>query len=94
MPCISCLLLGKALEELRASMFSKLRSVSGSKRQQQSLWAPSVALTFNFLVSVSIILMNKLVRNIPLLLLSLLCQIFDKLNLILFVFSGTCQHWI
>ncbi|EPS64147.1 hypothetical protein M569_10633, partial [Genlisea aurea] len=52
---------GRALEEFRASMFSKLRSIGGSKRQQQSLWGPSVALTFNFLVSVSIILMNKLV---------------------------------
>ncbi|KAL1534054.1 hypothetical protein AAHA92_31457 [Salvia divinorum] len=52
---------GRALEELRASMFSRFRSVSGSKRQQQSLWAPTIALAFNFLVSVSIILMNKLV---------------------------------
>ncbi|KAL2232850.1 uncharacterized membrane protein At1g06890-like [Sesamum indicum] len=52
---------GRALEELRASMFSKLRLIDGAKRQQQSLWGPTVALTFNFLVSVSIILMNKLV---------------------------------
>ncbi|PIM98327.1 Glucose-6-phosphate/phosphate and phosphoenolpyruvate/phosphate antiporter [Handroanthus impetiginosus] len=52
---------GRALEELRASMFSKLQSISGAKRQQQSLWGPTIALTFNFLVSVSIILMNKLV---------------------------------
>ncbi|KAL8493430.1 hypothetical protein ACS0TY_024585 [Phlomoides rotata] len=50
---------GRALEELRSSMFSKFRSISGSKRQQQSLWGPTIALTFNFLVSVSIILMNK-----------------------------------
>ncbi|KAK1399788.1 TPT domain-containing protein [Heracleum sosnowskyi] len=46
---------GKALEELRSSLFSKLR------RQQQFLVGPAVALTFNFVVSVSIILMNKLV---------------------------------
>ncbi|XP_073150813.1 nucleotide-sugar uncharacterized transporter 1-like [Henckelia pumila] len=52
---------GRALEELRASMFSKLRSLSGAKRPQQSLLGPTIALTFNFLVSVSIILMNKLV---------------------------------
>ncbi|XP_022870552.1 nucleotide-sugar uncharacterized transporter 1-like [Olea europaea var. sylvestris] len=52
---------GRALEELRASVFSKLRSFGGAKRQQQSLLGPSVALTFNFFVSVSIILMNKLV---------------------------------
>ncbi|XP_073014758.1 nucleotide-sugar uncharacterized transporter 2-like isoform X3 [Primulina eburnea] len=52
---------GRALEELRASMFSKLRSLTGAKRPQQSLLGPTIALTFNFLVSVSIILMNKLV---------------------------------
>ncbi|KAI3446634.1 hypothetical protein Pfo_003299 [Paulownia fortunei] len=52
---------GRALEELRASMFSKLRLFSGAKRQPQSLLGPTIALTFNFLVSVSIILMNKLV---------------------------------
>ncbi|KAL3819578.1 hypothetical protein ACJIZ3_005483 [Penstemon smallii] len=52
---------GRALEELRASMFNKFRSFGGAKRQQQSLWGPTIALTFNFLVSVSIILMNKLV---------------------------------
>ncbi|KAL6520577.1 hypothetical protein OROMI_032137 [Orobanche minor] len=50
---------GRALEELRASMFSKLHSITGPKRQQQSLWGPTVALTFNFFVSVGIILMNK-----------------------------------
>ncbi|KAL3637006.1 hypothetical protein CASFOL_019305 [Castilleja foliolosa] len=53
---------GRALEELRASMFSNLHSITGPKRQQQSLWGPTVALTFNFLVSVSIIMMNKLVN--------------------------------
>ncbi|KAL7097483.1 hypothetical protein ACP275_10G147400 [Erythranthe tilingii] len=52
---------GRALEELRSSMFSKLRSIGGAKRPQQSLWGPTVALTFNFLASISIILMNKLV---------------------------------
>ncbi|KAK1388385.1 TPT domain-containing protein [Heracleum sosnowskyi] len=46
---------GRALEELRASLFSKLR------RQQQVLVGPAFALSFNFVVSVSIILMNKLV---------------------------------
>ncbi|KAL2502383.1 Glucose-6-phosphate/phosphate and phosphoenolpyruvate/phosphate antiporter [Forsythia ovata] len=35
----------RALEELRASVFSKLRSFSGAKRQQQSLLGPTVALT-------------------------------------------------
>nr|XP_027068422.1 nucleotide-sugar uncharacterized transporter 2-like [Coffea arabica] len=51
---------GRALEEVRSSLFSKLRSLGGGKRQQTSL-GPPVALAFNFLVSVSIILMNKLV---------------------------------
>ncbi|XP_076936291.1 nucleotide-sugar uncharacterized transporter 1-like [Bidens hawaiensis] len=46
---------GRAMEELRASLFSKLR------RQHQSLLGPTLALTFNFVASVSIILMNKLV---------------------------------
>ncbi|CDP03008.1 unnamed protein product [Coffea canephora] len=51
---------GRALEEVRSSLFSKIRSLGGGKRQQTSL-GPPVALAFNFLVSVSIILMNKLV---------------------------------
>ncbi|THF99996.1 hypothetical protein TEA_017534 [Camellia sinensis var. sinensis] len=49
---------GRALEELRASLFGKLRLFGSSKQQQLG---PTAALTFNFLVSVSIILMNKLV---------------------------------
>lgn len=49
---------GRALEELRASLFSKLRLFGSSKQQQLG---PTAALTFNFLVSVGIILMNKLV---------------------------------
>ncbi|CAK9178755.1 unnamed protein product [Ilex paraguariensis] len=51
----------KALEEVRASLFSKLQLFGSAKRQQQPLLGPTVALTFNFVVSVSIILMNKLV---------------------------------
>lgn len=52
---------GRALEEVRSSLFSKLRSLGGGKRQLQTSCGPPVALAFNFLVSVSIILMNKLV---------------------------------
>ncbi|KAK2976522.1 hypothetical protein RJ640_019458 [Escallonia rubra] len=52
---------GRALEELRASLFSKFWSFGSTKRQHQSLWGPTVALTFNLFVSVGIILMNKLV---------------------------------
>ncbi|GMH17939.1 hypothetical protein Nepgr_019780 [Nepenthes gracilis] len=52
---------GKALENLRGSLFNELRSSEGARRQQQRLCGPTAALTFNFLVSVGIILMNKLV---------------------------------
>uniref|UniRef100_A0A7N1A989 Sugar phosphate transporter domain-containing protein n=1 Tax=Kalanchoe fedtschenkoi TaxID=63787 RepID=A0A7N1A989_KALFE len=52
---------GRALENLRASLFNELRSSEGAKRQQQRICGPSVALTFNFLVSIAIILMNKVV---------------------------------
>ncbi|KAL3532768.1 hypothetical protein ACH5RR_006289 [Cinchona calisaya] len=51
---------GRALEEVRSSLFNKLRSLGSAKRQQPSV-RPPVALAFNCLVSVSIILMNKLV---------------------------------
>ena len=54
---------GKAIEELRASLFNELRSSEGAKRQQQRICGPSVALTFNFLVAVGIILMNKMVST-------------------------------
>ncbi|XP_010246387.1 PREDICTED: uncharacterized membrane protein At1g06890-like [Nelumbo nucifera] len=52
---------GRALEDLRASLYNELRSSEGAKRQQQRICGPTIALTFNFLVSVGIILMNKLV---------------------------------
>ncbi|GAB2224903.1 hypothetical protein Droror1_Dr00005682 [Drosera rotundifolia] len=52
---------GKALENLRGSLFNELRSSEGARRQQQRLCGPTVALTFNFLVAVGIILTNKLV---------------------------------
>jgi hypothetical protein len=53
---------GRALEELRASLFNEFRSSEAVKRQQQSRCGPIAALTFNFLVAVGIIFMNKLVR--------------------------------
>ncbi|GAA0157777.1 secondary carrier transporter [Lithospermum erythrorhizon] len=51
----------KSLEEVRASLFNRFRTLGGSKRQQQSLFGPTAALTFNFFVSVGIIMMNKMV---------------------------------
>lgn len=52
---------GKALEDLRSSLFHELRSSDGARRYQQRICGPTVALTFNFLISVGIILVNKLV---------------------------------
>ncbi|XP_020580372.1 uncharacterized membrane protein At1g06890-like isoform X2 [Phalaenopsis equestris] len=64
---------GKRLEDVRASLFNDLRTSEGAKRLQQRICGPTVALTFNFWVSVCIILMNKLVLgkvgfNFPILL--------------------------
>ncbi|KAM0063724.1 putative sugar phosphate transporter domain-containing protein [Helianthus debilis subsp. tardiflorus] len=53
----------RALEELRGSLYNELRTSEGAKRQQQRLCSPVVALTFNFLVSVGIIMGNKLVMG-------------------------------
>ncbi|MBA0806565.1 hypothetical protein Gohar_022437 [Gossypium harknessii] len=50
---------GKALEDLRASIFNKFRSSESAKRQQQRICGPIAALTFNFMVAVGIIFMNK-----------------------------------
>ncbi|KAL9442302.1 hypothetical protein AB3S75_020744 [Citrus x aurantiifolia] len=56
---------GKALEELQASLFNRFRSPDGAKRQEQRLCGPIASLTFNFVVAVSIIFMNKWVlKNI------------------------------
>nr|GME16691.1 uncharacterized membrane protein At1g06890-like [Ipomoea batatas] len=64
---------GRALEELRSSLHNELRTSDGAKRQQQRFCGPVVAMTFNFMVSVGIILGNKLVMgrvgfNFPILL--------------------------
>eukprot|EP01018_Ginkgo_biloba_P006493 Gb_32635 [translate_table: standard] len=50
---------GLALEELRASLFNELRTSEGAKHQQQRLCGPIVALSFNFMVAVGIIMINK-----------------------------------
>ncbi|KAL5699640.1 hypothetical protein ACHQM5_030515 [Ranunculus cassubicifolius] len=52
---------GRTLEDLRASLYNELRTSEGAKRQQQRICGPTMALSFNFLISVGIILMNKLV---------------------------------
>ncbi|KAJ7960966.1 Nucleotide/sugar transporter family protein [Quillaja saponaria] len=54
---------GRALEELRSSLYNEIRTSEGSKHQQQRFCGPVVAMTFNFVVAVSIILANKLVMG-------------------------------
>ncbi|KAE8680284.1 RING/U-box domain-containing protein [Hibiscus syriacus] len=54
---------GRALEELRSSLYNELRTSEGAKRQQQRFCGPVVAMSFNFLVSVGIILTNKFVMG-------------------------------
>uniref|UniRef100_A0A2P2K153 Putative membrane protein At1g06890-like n=1 Tax=Rhizophora mucronata TaxID=61149 RepID=A0A2P2K153_RHIMU len=50
---------GRALEDLRASLFNRFSSSEGAKRQEQRVFGPVAALTFNFLVAVGIIFINK-----------------------------------
>jgi hypothetical protein len=52
---------GRALEELRGSLYNEFHTSEGAKRQQQRFCGPSVALTFNFFVAVGIIMANKMV---------------------------------
>ncbi|ONK69346.1 uncharacterized protein A4U43_C05F21900 [Asparagus officinalis] len=54
---------GRALEELRSSLYNDFHTSDGAKRQQQRVCGPVVALTFNFVVSVGIIMANKLVMG-------------------------------
>ncbi|KAG9448531.1 hypothetical protein H6P81_008496 [Aristolochia fimbriata] len=55
--------MGRALDELRGSLYNDLCTSEGAKRQQQRYCGPLVALTFNFLVAVGIIMGNKLVMG-------------------------------
>lgn len=48
------------LNELRASLFNDLCTSDGLKHQQHRFCGPRVALSFNFLVAVGIIMINKL----------------------------------
>ena len=54
-------ILGRALEELRGSLYNDFHTSEGAKRQQQRLCGPIIALTFNFVVAVGIIMANKMV---------------------------------
>lgn len=61
-PYIPLSFAGRALEDLRASLFNQFNFSDGSKRQQRRICGPATALTFNFLVAVGIIFVNKMVR--------------------------------
>lgn len=76
---------GRALEDLRSSLFNVFRSPEGAKRQQQQLCGPATALTFNFIVAVGIIFMNKLVRMLNFL--PCLMYIFAWLDLTIAAFQ-------
>ncbi|KAL6909902.1 hypothetical protein ACP4OV_001561 [Aristida adscensionis] len=54
---------GRALEELRGSLYNEFHTSEGAKRQQQRFCGPIVALTFNFVVAVGIIMANKVVMG-------------------------------
>lgn len=53
---------GQAFEELQASLFNKFRTSEGAKRHEQRVCGPIASLSFNFVVAVGIIFMNKWVR--------------------------------
>lgn len=53
----------RALEELRGTLYNEMRTSEGAKRQQQRFCGPVMAMSFNFLVAVGIILTNKLVMG-------------------------------
>ncbi|XP_012071070.1 nucleotide-sugar uncharacterized transporter 2 isoform X2 [Jatropha curcas] len=54
---------GRALEELRSSLYNEFRTSEGAKKHQQRFCGPIVAMTFNFLVAVGVIMTNKLVMG-------------------------------
>ncbi|KAF4362336.1 nucleotide-sugar uncharacterized transporter 2 isoform X2 [Cannabis sativa] len=54
---------GRALEELRSTLYNDIRTSEGAKRQQQRFCGPIVAMSFNFMVAVGIILANKMVMG-------------------------------
>ncbi|KAH8518914.1 hypothetical protein Peur_037983 [Populus x canadensis] len=54
---------GQALEELRGSLYNDIRTSEGAKRQQQRFCGPAVAMTFNFIAAVGVIMANKLVMK-------------------------------
>jgi len=82
------LIAGRALEDVRASLFNQFRSSEGAKRHQQRICGPAVALSFNFLVAVGIIFMNKMVCLLLFPPISgLSCVLFSNFNVSWFLFA-------
>ncbi|CAD5176703.1 nucleotide-sugar uncharacterized transporter 2-like [Musa acuminata AAA Group] len=54
---------GRALEQPQSSFYSDFHTSEGAKHQQQRLCGPFVAMTFNFIVAVGIIMANKVVMG-------------------------------
>ncbi|KMZ67502.1 Nucleotide/sugar transporter family protein [Zostera marina] len=54
---------GRVLEELRPSVYNEFQISDGAKKQQQRFCGPVVAMSFNFMVAVGIIMTNKLVMG-------------------------------
>ncbi|GAB2284795.1 hypothetical protein Dimus_019248 [Dionaea muscipula] len=54
---------GKALEEFRGYLYNDISTSESGRRMQQRVCGPVVAMTFNFMVAVGIILTNKMVMG-------------------------------
>ncbi|KAH0458840.1 hypothetical protein IEQ34_011654 [Dendrobium chrysotoxum] len=55
--------LGLSLEEFRSSLYNDFTTSEGARRKQQIYCGPFVAMSFNFMISVGIIMANKLVMG-------------------------------
>ncbi|XP_020590324.1 uncharacterized membrane protein At1g06890 isoform X1 [Phalaenopsis equestris] len=53
--------LGLSLEEIRSSLYNDFNTSEGARRKQQLYCGPFISMTFNFMISVGIIMANKLV---------------------------------
>ncbi|PKU82342.1 putative membrane protein [Dendrobium catenatum] len=54
---------GLSLEEFRSSLYNDFNTSEGARRKQQTYCGPFVAMSFNFMISVGIIMANKLVMG-------------------------------
>ncbi|GAB2230387.1 hypothetical protein Droror1_Dr00014650 [Drosera rotundifolia] len=54
---------GRASEEIRGSLYDDLRTSESARKMQQRVCGPVVAMSFNFMLAVGIILTNKMVMG-------------------------------